>query len=533
MRARHNNARRRRRATQAARLGRAAMGRGSLILAGWLVLLVPGWSAGETPESTVVSNRSRQTEQTGAAGSEPLAKFQGARSCAATACHGSVAPDVREGHIGRHEYLFWFDRDPHARAGRDLVNERGTSILERLGARDRKGQILKPEVLANCQGCHDPQPPKAQRGLTFALNEGVGCEQCHGASERWIGDHYRGEGTRAKAEGLGMRFTKSPEVRASVCMPCHVGSPQFEVNHDLIAAGHPALKFEFAAYHDLLPKHWNESRDRGRTKQLELELWLAGQLASLQASLELTAARAERAFIPKEAPAGIWPEFAEHDCFACHHQLEGSVSWRSERGYAGKAGSAPQMNWYGVLLAGVPTMETKPTGLPATGIARGGAELERVRMSLQSLRRVTGNGARPDAIQIHEEAQLAATLVRGLRSSLTMGSAEAFTNELLGRWREKPEQAVYDWDTATQVYLLLAAQDRDARRTARAGLRSNEIAPDQRLIGLRDALAFPAGYDSPREFGRVFEGSGEEVRLVARKKFEELFGTGKPIAPLP
>ena len=30
------------------------------------------------------------------------------------------------------------------------------------------------------------------------------------------------------------------------------------MNHDMIAAGHPALHYEFATYHECQPKHWRE-----------------------------------------------------------------------------------------------------------------------------------------------------------------------------------------------------------------------------------------------------------------------------------
>ncbi len=35
-----------------------------------------------------------------------------------------------------------------------------------------------------------------------------------------------------------------------------------EVDHDLIAAGHPALRFEFATYFANLPPHWDVARDK-------------------------------------------------------------------------------------------------------------------------------------------------------------------------------------------------------------------------------------------------------------------------------
>jgi hypothetical protein len=87
--------------------------------------------------------------------------------------------------------------------------------------------------------------------------DGVGCESCHGASGRWLGPHttlgWRDRPWPEKA-ALGMRNTKDLASRARLCAGCHVGDggsddlPARDVNHDLIAAGHPRLNFELSAY---------------------------------------------------------------------------------------------------------------------------------------------------------------------------------------------------------------------------------------------------------------------------------------------
>src|SRR4029077_1199694 len=41
--------------------------------------------------------------------------------------------------------------------------------------------------------------------------------------------------------------------------------------------------------------------------------------------------------LARESQGGIWPEYSELDCFACHHNLTAAKdSWRQERGYAGR-----------------------------------------------------------------------------------------------------------------------------------------------------------------------------------------------------
>src|SRR3984957_21205366 len=47
--------------------------------------------------------------------------------------------------------------------------------------------------------------------------------------------------------------------------------------------------------------------------------------------------------VARESQRGVWPEYAELDCFACHHNLTAAKdSWRQDRGYAGRRpGNAP------------------------------------------------------------------------------------------------------------------------------------------------------------------------------------------------
>jgi len=126
-------------------------------------------------------------------------KFLGARSCAATACHGGIAADPRYPLSQRNEYVFWLDHDPHARAHRTLSNERSRSILKRLARPNESGEI-QARRLANCLGCHNPQPAPDQQAATFYPRDGVSCESCHGAAEQWIGAHVAADWRREKTD---------------------------------------------------------------------------------------------------------------------------------------------------------------------------------------------------------------------------------------------------------------------------------------------------------------------------------------------
>jgi hypothetical protein len=83
------------------------------------------------------------------------------------------------------------------------------------------------------------------------------------------------------------------------------------VNHDLIAAGHPPLRFELGAYHEQLPKHWDFAGESAPDSRFEARLWLAGQIESSRAALQLAHNRK------------VWPELAEYDCESCHHAIDG------------------------------------------------------------------------------------------------------------------------------------------------------------------------------------------------------------------
>src|SRR5262249_14971856 len=105
-----------------------------------------------------------------------------------------------------------------------------------------------------------------------------------------------------------------------------------EVNHDLIAAGHPRLNFEFATYMRAMPPHWHE-RDRETGEPagpaFPARAWSAGQSATVKAALRLLDHRGK----------GPWPEFTEQSCFDCHHELRpagrGFPSFGGQRGLPG------------------------------------------------------------------------------------------------------------------------------------------------------------------------------------------------------
>jgi len=119
---------------------------------------------------------------------------------------------------------------------------------------------------------------------------------------------------REKWERYGFLPGTDLVARNLTCTKCHVGDAEREVNHDLIAAGHPRLAFESARFHfhPSYRKHWVE---KATPADFELRDWFVGQVVGWRAATELLRARAQRAVSAAETP---WPEFAGSSCYSCH-----------------------------------------------------------------------------------------------------------------------------------------------------------------------------------------------------------------------
>lgn len=268
-------------------------------------------------------------------------EYMGSQSCNSTSCHGRGEPrDFAAGLAGAslREFQLFLRYDPHAKAARTLVSLEFHAILGRLS--DKGTGLTSAAVYQQCARCHDPEgiafanvengdlaPPEIGQS---AAGRGISCETCHGSAKEWLTTHYQRDVSRSSLVNAGMRNTKELAVRAALCASCHVGGEGQDVNHDLLAAGHPPLRFELAAYHRKLTSHdqkgkqshWNDSRERIATSEFEVQLWEAGQNAAAKAALDLLADRARRAAQSENgvSPAP-WPEFAEYDCFDCHQKL--------------------------------------------------------------------------------------------------------------------------------------------------------------------------------------------------------------------
>jgi Cytochrome c554 and c-prime len=432
-------------------------------------------------------------------------RYVGAGSCAASNCHGN--PETRR--IRGSEYTIWSLDDPHSRAFTVLYNEQSQTIARNLGL----GAAHQAQVCLNCHAldatsAHIPEDDHA------ILTDGVSCEMCHGPAGRWLEPHRRAEWQnpavwpRERKLATGFRDTKDVLLRTEACAACHVGAPGRDVNHDLIAAGHPRLYFEMAAYHSRMPAHWSQREDLERHgPALEARLWSVGQAVSAERAARLLAHRAGDERNP-------WPELAEYSCFACHHALD-TPSWRQnpEREFAGgRPGGLPWGTWHFDAL-------TSPAAHPAL------AGDDRLSMGRDALRTAMATFPRVPRAPIATRAtalaeRLAAWAVRLNEADYSVPEVERLTARLAAR-RDLPSG---NWDAAAQLYLAVVAANQARVRSAGGVLAPSpdDAAIYAELRQMRDLLSFSTGpatteAGSPREFGPdTTDQLGEHLQRIER-----------------
>jgi hypothetical protein len=415
------------------------------------------------------------------AATDRTSTWVGVASCASSSCHHENGP---KGSL-RSEYDTWAGYDKHARAFQVLYNERSQRI-----ARNLYGDGAKATEQSLCLKCHASHDGVTDNGVSdrFQLADGVGCESCHGAAEKWLPRHYEvgfKEKSLEEKAAFGLRPTKDIVHRAKLCTTCHVGSADKDVNHDLIAAGHPRLAFELGAYHGIYNKHWDINADHDRYKDFEARLWSIGQLMSAKAALELLSARAEGA-TKSGKEARPWPEFSEYDCFACHKGLQVD-SPRQSTGYAGRRpGAFPYGTWY-LTLTDALARET-------------GAKIGTPEISLASLKRLMQSPSPDATLAGQQAAKLAASLgswLKAVESRETLSAANV-DSLLAGLATDGAKRAdAMDWDQATQLYLALAALQQSRNDLSGKGM---DALPKLEAVRQRLRAAFPAGDDSPSGF---------------------------------
>ena len=258
--------------------------------------------------------------------------------CMTTACHGSNLPDAK---TWQRAGKIWFDLDPHAHAYTSLLTEASERIVSKLVGEEWKAssQSYRDFLNAKCVSCHaNENAPETQRVL------GADCQVCHGSADAWGSQHYSSEWKalgRNRFDDTQMSNVESFLSRAKICSSCHIGELNRtngssvgldrEVDHRMMAAGHPPMHFDFEVYSRRYPVHWDTTEETiGLGSPIGLERWRTGKITAAITKLNQLAARADRS-TGQSANTNDWPELTEYSCTSCHHSLK-QPSWRPARG---------------------------------------------------------------------------------------------------------------------------------------------------------------------------------------------------------
>jgi hypothetical protein len=431
----------------------------------WFILCAAitavAWSTFAAPDGDA------QSKSTPTCSGSPVA------SCASAGCHGG-------GHVGRvgSEQTTWATGDPHANAYRVLFNEESLRITKAL----RQGDPNRPDAHrdAACLACHSSGTDACFDGQSISTaSDGVGCDACHGPSSKWLSRHYEPDWKaltdQQKFDLFGFRQTKDLVSRINACTGCHVGDATREVTHDLIAAGHPRLAFEYTRYHFAAnyTKHWAEPLP---ARDFEIRAWAIGQIASVKAAIDVLHARTAHS-------NDVRLELAERSCFACHKALTGNNT-----AIAVKSDWQP---WYTALLGVV--AEESPTLFSGTAKPN----LADVNLLLDEMRKPS-----PDSSAIKVHSQRASLVLDDWLKAIRRSPATTVSTEMVRKLAVavcRNTEKESDWDRLAPRYLAAAAL-----RHADGPSLPDWSPP---LRELKRRINYPDGMSNPKNFdiGMVHE----------------------------
>jgi hypothetical protein len=259
-------------------------------------------------------------------------------------CNECHASSVVQAPAWQRSSRVWFERDPHARAYTKLLNSESQRIIAQLmgSAIEVDTSEYRQVLRERCVSCHANEQASDDQ-----IKLGIDCQVCHGPATAWGDEHYS-QSTLSLGDH---RFDHSQRVnlesieqRARLCSDCHVGQlnrgpglKDREVDHRLMAAGHPTMYFDFENYLDRYPKHWDQAEEDQRLGPFSsYSRWRTGKWVAAHARLQLLHDRADRAEraerVESSSLQGIrgqhdWPEFTESSCTSCHFSLLPD-SWR-------------------------------------------------------------------------------------------------------------------------------------------------------------------------------------------------------------
>ncbi len=314
----------------------------------------------------------------------------------------------------------------------------------------RDGVVLDAKALSNCLACHNTSQSASifdsSEDFENQHREGVGCGCCHGQDAGWRSEHFRAPRDAQSQLSMGMAPVQDAIARARVCASCHIGDADRDMNHDIIAAGHPALHYEFAAYHAMLPKHWRDSNS-----VTSAQLWAAGQVAAMDAFLALTESRAEN-----KLSVSTWPEFASSNCSACHQNLR--LPQDDSREVSVSVAGLGTWNRGGLeaLLSLAQTQDGTTANALNSEVAKLVAMFEQAPDKVQT-----------DRSQVAQQAKLVrATLDRWLKVECNLGVTDFSRTKMRDAVAYLAKNNESTWESTTQLYLAAVAASDVPRNTA-------------------------------------------------------------------
>jgi len=401
-----------------------------------------------------------------AAGQQP--NYIGAGGCASSNCHGatSAAPEAESRILGN-EYSIWSVSDKHSQAYKVLLEPRSKRMAQILGIADATKD-------KKCTSCHAVGSPER------SVSDGVACEGCHGPAEKWLGPHTQKD-SHAASVAAGLIDTKNLVVRAKTCLECHLGAGDKIVDHDLIAAGHPDLAFELDTFSWAQPIHHREPKPAAGNTLPRARNWAVGQAVAFTEGMRLLASRANR----------LWPEFAELECYQCHHDLRAD-SWRIQRGYAGRRPGSLQLNQarFDVLRVMVEQLAPSQSG------AVNGAVQQVASVVSTRLGDAGGVASAAMAAARQGDALVNAMLSADITQEKARGMVKALVGDIAriaGNGPHSAEQATMTLDTLSAAYL------------------GNQPAAQQAMAELYNYLEHPSLYQSG-EFAALFRKVAAKVQ---------------------
>lgn len=248
------------------------------------------------------------------------AGFVGEVRCGNPTCHGAGLPATDEEKEGwqpwmsaRTQWINW-NIDRHSRAYATLETREGRQIGAYMG--------IDATTSPKCTICHAPAARLAG-GSGHRKKDGVSCEHCHGPAEFWLDPHVAEDWPSKRASFVSKGFYDNNDLvaRAERCAACHV-----DIDHEIVAGGHPPLQFEMVAYAQIM-KHWADPPRGGFS--VDPTLWAIGQVVGLRDAVEMAA---KRAGSQDYQSIGKFSHFESKNCYQCHHKLV-SDALRQARGH--------------------------------------------------------------------------------------------------------------------------------------------------------------------------------------------------------